>query len=96
MTPDLEIQYQDLTQHRVIALQRGFPVPERISQSFYTFDPIDVVTMERLRVEARSLAEVLGISVPGSVGLSARWVFADPAHDKFGEEVPQEVIDDDN
>eukprot|EP00971_Amphidinium_carterae_P127716 2530224-Amphidinium_carterae.1 len=85
-TPDHEVQFQDLTEHRVIALPRGAVVPSRIVDSFYTFDPFQDGELDRIRAEARSLAEILGVAVPAQSLALSRWVIADTAHERFGQE----------
>ena len=88
-TPDLEVQYGDLSNHRVVPLSRASPYPNRIQGSLYAFDPISASELDTLRTDAVALAGVLGLAVPaGAPGAAApRWVVADPADDRFGEQI---------
>ncbi len=98
VTPDEEVESLDLNSHRIVSLLRSAPFPTRIENDVYTFDPISAGTLERLRLEARTMARVLGASAT-SVQPSAdscRWVVADPGHPKFGTELELAVAADPN
>ena len=95
ITPDLDVQSADLTQHRVIALSRGQAFPARRRAECYGFDPIDPAELEPLVREARELAIVMGAD-PADVNQSQPaavkvWRIADLSHQAFGEEVPAGV-----
>lgn len=60
-TPDMEVQYGDLAQHRVVPVARAAPYPARLLGNLYAFDPVSAEALEALRREAASLADVLGI-----------------------------------
>ena len=62
VTPDEEVESLDLNAHRIVSLLRSAPFPTRIENDVYTFDPISADTLERLRLEARTMARVLGAS----------------------------------
>eukprot|EP00973_Karenia_brevis_P055352 7696826-Karenia_brevis.AAC.1 len=51
--------------------------------------------MATLRAEARALGDILGIAtgVPAD-GILAKWIFADTAYGEFGNEVPSQVLGD--
>ena len=56
LTPDLDSENEDLTQHVVVALGRNAPAPQRVSASFYGFDALSEAYFGRLHGDARSLA----------------------------------------
>ena len=95
MTPDLDLESEDLTQHIVVALTRGAPVPARIRRSFYAFDEVDEADLRRLRTEARQLAKAIGFDVTAlAKSLQSRWLIADTAHADFGTEPDASLIGD--
>lgn len=96
-TPDLEVQYGDLTAHRIVAIPRDSPFPTRLHGELYAFDPLADVQLEQIRSEAVALAEVLGVKVQAgtSAGAGPRWVVADPAHESFGTPVDLAIVGDD-
>jgi len=92
-TPDHEVQYQDLSDKRVVPLARGARFPVRVRGDIYAFDPITREELNALYVEARALAEVVGVQVPTTTtGPGApRWVISDPAHELFGSVLDNEI-----
>ena len=98
MTPDLELEYVQITAHRVVPVGRGAALPNRGLGDVYYFDQVDAPTMERMRGEARALATAVGVTtlpaaLPGAA--ATRWIFSDPAHEQFGQEVdPRLPLDD--
>ena len=98
MTPDLELEYVQITAHRVVPVGRGAALPNRVLGDVYYFDQVDAPTMDRMRGEARALATAVGVTtlpaaLPGAA--AARWIFSDPAHEKFGQEVdPRMPLDE--
>ena len=88
-TPDLEVQYGDVSEHRVVSLPRGAPIPQRLVGQLYAFDPITPSELDALRAEAAALAGVLGFKVVAATGGAAtpRWVVADASHPRFGEPI---------
>ena len=93
-TPDLAIQRIDLSDHRVIVLQRNAAFPAARLAQTYSFDPADVtpaVLADLLR-QARDLAAVHGAPAPGPVAGGEVWRISDTSHASFGEEVPSAVL----
>ena len=94
-TPDLEVQFVDLAEHRVVPLARAEEFPQDYRGYIYSFDA-DTFTggrMEALRRQARSLLEIMGGGPSTSVTVDgASWRISDPAHASFGEEVPASVV----
>ena len=96
-SPDLEVQVIKLSEHRVVALQRAVPFPARARGEVYACGAVSDAELERVRLEARALARVLGYpGVPAAVagGGIPRWLVADPASDKCGEEVDLAIVGD--
>eukprot|EP00971_Amphidinium_carterae_P052221 1027986-Amphidinium_carterae.3 len=98
-TPDLEVQVGDLSDHRIVALSRGQPLPADKIQETYGFDPLSAAELSQLRREAIGLARIVGFSVSSSLasaagGSSRTWGIADPASALFGEVVPEEAMAD--
>ena len=59
-SPTFEVQTIDLTEHRVIALARGQPVPAARRQDAFLFDPeVPAIELARMRAEAAQLRELL-------------------------------------
>jgi len=97
LTPDLDLENEDLTQHVVVALGRAAPLPQRIAGSFYGFDALAEADLRRLRGEARSLARAIGFDIPGAAPAGAaatRWLCGDPGHAQFGLELAAGVSSD--
>ena len=87
VSPDLELEVVDLSDHRVVPYVRAAPLPGRVAEGVYHFDAADVTedVLQRLHQEAIALAHVLGATV--AVAGQAEWYFADTASEKFGEKV---------
>ena len=87
-SPDHELEYMNLTSHRVVPLTRGGVIPERIRGNFYMFGEIEDEDLARIRSEALQLARVVGIDLTaaaaGVPSAPDRWIVADTAHEKFG------------
>ena len=97
-SPDHELEYMNLTSHRVVPLTRGGTIPERIRGNFYMFDEMDDDDLVRIRVEALQLARVVGIdTAAAAAGVPAvpdQWIVADTAHEKFGEPIRLDLAGD--
>ena len=96
-TPAYEVQVLDLAGQTFRALARGSPVPAECAPSYLFDKPIPSADLNRIRAEARRTAEVLGVpqsqlTVAGSI--DAVWLFSDPAHEQFGEPVPDAILGD--
>ena len=97
-TPDLEIQFENVALHRVVAVPRHAPFPPRVRGELYAFDPeLLAATMDTLRLEARSLASILGIKLddPAAGAAAPRWVISDPASELFSKELDPQIPQDD-
>ena len=92
-TPDLEVQFHDLSTHQVVPIPRNSMFPERVTGHLYAFDALTREELDTLRREARALAEVVGVQVPAPPAgvVVPRWVVADPAHERFGRPVAEEI-----
>ena len=94
-TPGLEVQYTDLSEHRVVPLTRADEFPADYRGYIYAFDADDFTgaQMEVLRRQVRALLEIVGGAPAGSSAIDgASWRISDPAHASFGEEVPGSVV----
>ena len=84
-SPDHELEYMNLSSHRVVPLTRGGLIPDRIRGNFYMFDEIDDEDLARIRAEALQLARVVGIDfTAAAAGVPAapdKWIVADTAHE---------------
>ncbi|CAK0882533.1 unnamed protein product, partial [Prorocentrum cordatum] len=95
-TPDFDVQLADLAEHRVIPLGRDEDLPRRLLPETYFFDvPIAAESLARMRRAGRDLLEVFGsVGAAGAAPQRGRWRVSDPAHEAFGDEVPEGVIGD--
>jgi len=93
ITPDEDIEFIDLTQHRVIPLERGADLPQQHAGNMYVFDeptPQQVASWEQ---RGKLFAETLGISShPGSS--DGTLLVSDVANPSFGQEIPVEAMAD--
>ena len=89
-TPTREVEQVDLSQYRVLPVERHahFPLDGR---PYFCFGQLSDLEVDQLRSRAGSLADVLGLEPSGaslstdaSVGV---WRFADPAHPWFGQAI---------
>ena len=91
----MEIQVEDLTVRRIQPLERAARPPAEAQGDFYAFDALTPAELIRLRAQARAFAEILGVTVPAlAAGVGDRWVFSDPASDRFGKEVETTTVTD--
>jgi uncharacterized membrane protein YgcG len=97
-TPDFDVQVINLAKFTVKALGRDAPIPQECGERYMFDSPILPNDLNQLRAEAHRLAEVLGVAATALVTdgktRDARWLFADPAHDRFGEDVPEQILGD--
>lgn len=91
-TPDFEYMIIDLSEHRVVLLERKQIVPDRYHGQLYMFNRNDVgdAVLEEMHRRARSLASLLGFRQAAGTS-PGRWVVSDTAHQAFREEVPAEI-----
>ena len=93
LTPDLEISRHDLNQQNHVVLDRAsnFPAPQ--APYIYAFDPVSRATIESKRRTASAQAIVLGDGEAVEIAQMV-WVIADRDNAKFGETIPNDVVDD--
>ena len=88
-TPDYEVQAGDLSEHRVIPLVGGRPLPAQQAQATYAFDAFGPGELDDVVARARALAALLGFRDAGvEVPSGEQWRVADPSHPSFGLVVP--------
>ncbi|CAK0788625.1 unnamed protein product [Prorocentrum cordatum] len=93
-TPDGEVLTLDLSKHLVVPLRRGSAFPVRVRGQVYAFGDQSDEDIEALRVEARGLALVMGVSAPAGTagGVVPRWIVSDPGSPEFGRELDLHLI----
>ena len=72
-------------------LTRGGDFPADIINDVYVFDLVDQATMDGFRRAARLQAQVLGADDGDELG-GEIWIFSDPNKERFGEQVPDELL----
>lgn len=95
-TPDEDVEMVDLKDFpgfRTIDRDKEFP-ETIIDAGLWCFEnPVEEDQINRLRADARRMAEVFGVDVkPSAVLDNARWLISDTAHASFNTEVPHIVI----
>ncbi|CAK0832431.1 unnamed protein product, partial [Prorocentrum cordatum] len=92
-TPEFDVQYAYLSEHRVIPLGRDEPIPRRYRAQTCAFDvPIEPDTLVHMRRAGRDLLEVFGlVGSAGAAHVGGRCRVSDPAHAAFSDELPEGV-----
>ncbi len=93
LTPDLEISRHDLNHQNHVVLDRASTFPAPQSPYIYAFDPVSRATIESKRRTAAAQAIVLGDGEAVEIAQMV-WVIADRDHAKFGDTLPNDVVDD--
>ena len=96
-TPDYAVETQDLSEHRIIPVQRNAEFPVDYRGYIYCFDVDDTTgpRLEVMRRQARALAEIMsGGKIQNEVPDGATWRVSDTAHASFGMEIPTAIIGD--
>ncbi|CAK0843119.1 unnamed protein product, partial [Prorocentrum cordatum] len=94
-TPDLSIQFIDVTTHGVIPLTRDSEFPRRVRGEVYAFDPLTPEELQQVRREAKELLAVYGLTGGAEAQPEGgRWLIADPAHPGFGDALPAAALAD--
>ncbi|CAK0861936.1 unnamed protein product [Prorocentrum cordatum] len=94
-TPDLSIQFIDVTTHRVIPLTRDSEFPRRVRGEVCAFDPLTPEELQQVRREAKELLAVYGLTgAADAQPEGGRWLIADPAHPGFGDALPAAALAD--
>lgn len=89
-TPTLDVYSENLAGESIYPFQRAHVFPEDTRPAF-TFGALSADQLADMRQRAFQLAEVLGGAPVVALG-NSNWVFADTAHDRFGEAVPGEWL----
>lgn len=87
-TPTQDVFEEDFSGEAVVPVERAsqFPLAGR---PIFAFSPLTELELTSLRSRAIALAAVLGITVGGlACGSDSKWLFADPASERFSQEVP--------
>ena len=92
LTPDLEVEVLDVSQLRIVPLARAAPVPSRIHGDCDLFDALMDAQLSVAQQDAGALASVRGSATVAPAPSSATWVFSDPAHPSYGDEVPTDPL----
>eukprot|EP00971_Amphidinium_carterae_P104106 2061796-Amphidinium_carterae.1 len=93
LTPDGELQVENLADYQLLALERGQPVPALAAGNCYLFEDNGAADLPRQHRAARRMAVILGGVQEGDMQQSeATWRVADPAAAEFGTEVSVEVV----
>ena len=94
LSPDLDIVAVDLHTLRHHVLDRATFFPQRFVRDLYAFDPLDAQTLRDLKRQAVRRAALLG---GGDVEDAQEylWLVANSSDARFGTEVEQDLVDDD-
>jgi hypothetical protein len=92
LTPDGDVEVEDLTAHRCIPLVRGKAVPARVAGDIYLLAAVSDADLRTAAAEATALAGILGAAVAVPVGLRADWIYSDPGHLSWGTIVPAALL----
>ncbi|CAK0825870.1 unnamed protein product [Prorocentrum cordatum] len=95
LTPDMEITQHNLNELRHYVLDRNAQFPRWVLAGLYAFDPIDPGELLELKRQARQRAALLGAGDPEDEADLA-WVIAEPQDARFGEVVPEDVVENPN
>jgi hypothetical protein len=93
LTPTLELQIHNLpvTEHVVLARAARFPADK--AREVFCHDPISKADLAHEKRRARTHAAILGDEDVEGLG-TAVWIICDTKDVKFGDTVPQELVDD--
>ena len=91
-SPTLDVYVSDFTDADMVPLERDAPFPLE-DRPHFAFDRLSDAELQRLRATASNLHSVLGggPAVPIRAA-GADWYYADPANEKFGENVEDFVM----
>ena len=94
VTPDESVQRIDLSLHRVVVLRwnshfRAARLPETYASDDAHFTP---AILDRLVIECRALAAVLGATPTAAAVNDAAWRVSDTSHASFGQLGPASVL----
>ena len=90
---DGDVQQKDLADEEVWPLQRNEEYPTENRPMYVLPMTTSNEDLNRMRVQARMLADILGAEAPASSSTaSSQWYFADPAFSDFGAAVPHDKV----
>eukprot|EP00971_Amphidinium_carterae_P110611 2191010-Amphidinium_carterae.1 len=93
LTPDGELQVENLGDYQLLALERGQAVPPLAAGNCYLFGAEGAGELARHHGAARRMAVILGGVQEGDMSRTeASWRIADPAAAEFGTEVAPEIV----
>ena len=95
LTPDFDFCATDLNEQAHRFLPRRSPFPEAQADYVYAFDPLSQADVNRYKRQALAWRALLGEG-DDVQGEEFVWVISDVRGDKFGEVVPEEVLEGDN
>jgi hypothetical protein len=78
LTPDLELEVQDLNARRHLVLGMHSPFPAQVADDCYVFDDLSRNELERQRKLARTMGSILDDGDIAAVA-AMQWIGADPA-----------------
>ena len=91
-SPTLDTYATDFSGAGVVPLTRNCPFPLQ-DRPYFTFDHLDMATLQRMRATAAALLAVMGgTPQPPPKAAGAEWFYADPAHERFSEAVEDYVL----
>ena len=96
LTPDEEVQVEDLSHHSVIAMARNSPVPADVGDDCYLCPSTVSTTLDVHHASAQRLAEILvpdeknALASPTVPGVT--WRVADTSLSSFGEVVDADLV----
>ena len=93
MTPDLDLEVVDLSASRHLVLGRASSFPAHVLQDCYIFEELSRNEYERQKRLAKTTGSILDDADPVDVAAQV-WIVSDPAASKFGEVVPNELLED--
>ena len=97
LTPDEEVQVEDLTHHAVLALARNQAMPPEVGTDCYLCAAAVARNLERHQASAARLAEILMPDDKASTAVATpgvTWRVADPSLVNFGEVVDNALVGD--
>ena len=93
LTPDLDLEVQDLNARRHVILGGHAVFPDAIAQECYIFDELSRNELERQKKLAKTMGAILDDGVMADVA-ALQWFSADPSSSQFGKPVPAEIVED--
>ena len=92
LTPDYDLERIDLHTTEHLPLERRSPFPPAQSAYIYAFDDIPRAELERQKRRAATMASLFNDTAVEDME-AFEWMVGDLSHPKFGEAVPDEMVD---